>query len=190
MDTVAYALRPEFQGTVDIETDEGSETVPKFGGGLIAAGDGDFDVAAALDAGGGTIVVHGDDQRLVDVLDFYPALERVESPEGAAPTVSRYERATTDDLRTRASLAGVDGAQDLSRSRLIAALEDRDADRDLVADEGLAAFSVPDLRATAHQRDVAVGGSARKQDIVDALDAAGITPADVEAATTTTENGG
>jgi hypothetical protein len=51
--------------------------------GLIAHGDGDFDVPKALKKGGGTIVVADEDTALIARLDDYEGLTRTEVPKKA-----------------------------------------------------------------------------------------------------------
>jgi hypothetical protein len=123
MDLTAYALRAEYEGTTDVTLEDGAtETRPTFGGGLLAVGDGDFDVAAELQAGDGVIVVHRDDAQLVELLDAYPALKHVGIPRDPTP-VSRYKRRTTDALRFDAGMRGLHNHASLGRERLIAGLE-------------------------------------------------------------------
>jgi hypothetical protein len=66
--SIHYALRPE----VDKDT---------FLGGVLAAGDTDIDVLAALQEGGGLIEIADDDHLKAAVLDGYQPLERVAAPE-------------------------------------------------------------------------------------------------------------
>jgi hypothetical protein len=128
MDLIAFALRAEHEGAVTVELEDGqTEDRPKFGGGLLAVGDGDFNVGEQLEAGDGTIVVHAHDQRLVDLLDAYPPLKRVGVPAGAA-AISPYERKTLDELHLVASLRDLPGARSMSRPRLEAALLAHDAE--------------------------------------------------------------
>lgn len=126
MNLIAYALRAELEGTVEIEIDGESQTVPKFGGAVLAVGDGDLHVRDTLDEGGGVICVKAADQTLVDLLDAYPALKRVGVPKDPAHVVSPYDRLVTDALRHVASLRDIAGAGSASRSKLIAALEAQD----------------------------------------------------------------
>lgn len=112
-DLIAYALTDEY--------------VDSFSGGLLTVGDGDFDVAEALQAGSGTIVVRDGDAPLVGLLDVYPALQRSTVP--ASPViVSPYERRTDATLRHFARLRSVEDADTLDRVDLIAALEVADED--------------------------------------------------------------
>lgn len=126
---VAYALRADLEGDVEVYPEEGKvETVRKFGGGVLWVGDGDFHVRDSLDAGDGTIVVRDYDQVLVDLLDAYPALKRVAVPASPAAIVSPYDRRETEDLRHLASLRDIDGSiSRASRASLISALETQDA---------------------------------------------------------------
>jgi hypothetical protein len=126
MDAVAFALRAEFAGTETVHNSDGStETVPKFGGGLLAITGGDFNVADELEAGGGTIVVRADDQQLIDLLEVYPPLKQVPVPDKARP-VSKYNRQPLDSLRDQASLRDISGAGSLSKDKLVRALEAQD----------------------------------------------------------------
>lgn len=118
----AFALRSDYEGTVE----QDGEQVPKFGGGLLAVGDGDFDVAEELLKGDGTIVVPVTDQRLLDLLDQYPALKGVTVPAGATATVSPYERRTADEVRMLAGLRDIAGAKSASKERAARALEVHD----------------------------------------------------------------
>lgn len=124
-DVVAYELRADYQGTVEITTDDGTQEIPKFAGGLLNVGDGDINVAEALEDGGGVIVVQADDQRLRDLLDAYPPLKRSDAPAGAEP-LSKYGRAPLEDLRSLASVRDIKGAGSLSRAKLVSALEAQD----------------------------------------------------------------
>lgn len=122
MDAVAFALRAEYEGHVDVELEDGStETRPKFGGGLLAVGDGDFNVGETLEEGSGTIVVYAHDSRLIDLLEAYPALKRVAVPAGAEP-INPYVRRSRDDLRLQASLRDLEGLGNASHDRLATAL--------------------------------------------------------------------
>lgn len=125
MTLIAYALTADYQGTVDID---GAE-VPKFGGGVLAVGDGDFHVRDTLDAGDGFIVVSENDQTLIDLLDAYPAVMRVDPPTGAS-AISAYERRSDDALAHLASLRGLispEGRDLANRAALIGLLESDDA---------------------------------------------------------------
>lgn len=122
MDLTAYALRAEYEGTVEID----GEPQPVFQGGVLAVGDGDFDVAKELQAGGGIIVVQQADQVLVDLLDSYPALKRTTAPDEPDRVVSPYERQPTAQLRHLASLRDIDGHGGASRGQLEDALAAQD----------------------------------------------------------------
>lgn len=119
MDLLAYALRADYEGEI-------SDGLPRFGGAVLAVGDGDFHVRDSLELNDGTIVVHAHDQRLVDLLDAYPPLKRTTVPKNPV-AVSPYDRRTTEDLRDVASVRDIDNAASLSRKRLIAALIAQDA---------------------------------------------------------------
>lgn len=133
---IAFALTEEYAGTVDqIDADGNPHTVPKFGGGMLAVGDGDFGVASELQRGDGTITVWAADAPLVELLRAYPALEEVPIAEGADPVVvSPYERVTDEALAHLASLRGIEDASRLERDLLLAMLQEEDA-RQLVAVE-------------------------------------------------------
>lgn len=122
MDLKAYVLTADYAGDVDVEHPDGTqETVPRFQGGTLAVGDGDFHVADQLAAGGGTIVVYEHDQALVDLLEIYPALKSAAVPKDATP-VNPYARRSLDALRHLASLRDLPQAGSMSRRRLEAAL--------------------------------------------------------------------
>lgn len=134
-DTVAYALREEYAGTVTqvLEADaDGNPTktvdVPAFGGGLIALGDDDeLDLAEALEAGGGTITVDASAKPLaVTILDELPVLKRVRAPIDADVKVGYRDR-TAKANRDEASNRGIAGAARASAEDLVAALEADDA---------------------------------------------------------------
>ena len=92
--TIAYALRADHEA-------DGPEP---FGGGLIRLGeDRDLNIAEALDAGKGRIVVASTDHVAALALDAYTPLKRV--PAGnAALTVTRWEAATATDLQAELKL--------------------------------------------------------------------------------------
>lgn len=120
--SIAYALRAEFDGTVD---QDGSQ-VPVFTGGTVTHSDGrTFDVREALDAGDGVIVVAEDNTELVIALDGFLALKRVDAPAGADP-VSSYELQTIADLRAEAKRRGLTGVGNTSKAVLIHALVKHD----------------------------------------------------------------
>lgn len=128
MDAVAFALRAEFEGHVDVELEDGStETRPKYAGGLLAVGDGDLDVGQALEDGDGTIVLYAHDSRAVDLLEAYPAVKRVAVPAGASP-INPYARRTHDDLKLQASLRDLEGVGNASKTRLAEVLLAHDAE--------------------------------------------------------------
>lgn len=126
-DLIAYELRSEYSGTVEQERDGQTIEVPIYQGGLLAVGDGDFNVGEELERGGGTIVIRARDQILADLLNAYPPLKQVSAPDAPAAIVSPYERRQTDDLRIAASLRDIDGHASAGRDTLIAALEVHDA---------------------------------------------------------------
>lgn len=128
-DLLAYALRADFEGTINVELEDGSkEKRDVYQGGLLAVGDSDFDVKAELDKGAGTIVVHAGDQQLVDLLDVYPALKRSTVPDKPKAIVSPYGRRPVETLRHLASLRDIDGPIGrASKAKLVAALEAQDA---------------------------------------------------------------
>src|SRR4051794_7778298 len=76
--------------------------------GLIAFGDGDFDVPAALKEGGGKIVVPDEDTALIARLDGYDGLKRVSVPKEPEAVVDRFEDMTMDQLRDEANRLGID----------------------------------------------------------------------------------
>lgn len=111
MQIIAYELRAEFEDT--------------FAGGVLAVGDGDFHVRDQLERGGGAIVVQSNDQRLVDLLDAYPALKRAKAPADARP-ISPYERQTAEAIHHAAELRGVKGAGRASRDAIQIVLDAHD----------------------------------------------------------------
>lgn len=76
--------------------------------GVIAHGDGDFDVPKALKKGGGKIVVPDDDTALIARLDDYPGLKRTSVPKEPETVVDRYEDMTIAQLRDEANRLGVE----------------------------------------------------------------------------------
>lgn len=76
--------------------------------GLIAHGDGDFDVPAALKKGGGKIVVPDEDTALIARLDGYEGLKRVSVPREPEAVVDRFEDMTLAQLREEANRLGVE----------------------------------------------------------------------------------
>lgn len=141
-DAVAFALKAEYEGTVEVEAEDGSGLVevPKFQGGILYVGDGDINIADELEAGGGYIVVGTEDQRLRDLLEVYPALKRVEVPAGAKP-LSMFARYPDEDLRLQGSLREIKGYASMSRAKLVKALEAHDAARRKGASEAAAAVA-------------------------------------------------
>jgi len=126
MQTVAYALREAYAGTVQQLEDGQPVEVPVYLGGLLAVDDErDIDVRAELDAGDGTIVVDETDLELVRILDEYPPLKRVAAPADAAPTSSKYEAVKAPDLRDELRRRELDATG--TKPELIARLEAHDA---------------------------------------------------------------
>jgi hypothetical protein len=133
-DTVAYALREEYTGTVTqvLEADaDGKPTktleAPKFSGGVIAAGDEDLNLAELLEEGNGVIVVDPTANPLaVVVLDEIGVLKRVPPPADAAAAVGYRDRTATA-LRERAGARGIAGTGNARHADLVAALEADDA---------------------------------------------------------------
>lgn len=120
MDLIAYALRAEHVGTVE----QDGEQVPKFGGGVLFVGDGDFHLRDELQAGDGVITVRASDSALVALLDAVPVLKR--ATPNPDHVVSPYTRKDTDTLRFHADLRGLQQSGSLSRNRLIKALDAHD----------------------------------------------------------------
>lgn len=118
--SIAYGLRAEYEGTANLD----GQDVPVFGGGLLALDGGEsLDVAEALRAGDGRIVVDDTDAALILRLDAYPALKRV-AAEGSVPTVGRYDRSSVSDLRAELRLRDLPAGG--SRDELVARLEAAD----------------------------------------------------------------
>jgi hypothetical protein len=126
--STAFQLRADLAGTVTVyatqaDKDEGNgQEVPAYTGGVIAVGDGEFDLGAALDEGDGTIVVDDADYALVNALDEYPALKRVAAPDAGADEVDDLDRLGVRDLRRLAGEAGLEGAGRANRDALITAI--------------------------------------------------------------------
>jgi hypothetical protein len=131
MSTIAFELREAYAGTVtqyataDDEKNGNGTEVPRFLGGVIAAGaDSDIDVAEALEEGGGRIVLDEDaDPRAITALDEYPPLKRVGSSEGDELTVP-YSKRKADDLRKVLAVRGITG--DANKDDLVTVLERHD----------------------------------------------------------------
>jgi hypothetical protein len=149
MPPIAYGLRADYAGTVDrviAVNDAGepteTETVPLFLGGMIAVAGTDFDVAAELERGDGTITVAEENHVLIMALDEYPALKRVGAPENATP-VTVADRMPISRLRDE--LRGRGLATGGNRDELEARLNDANATRD-TGDAGRA--GEPDAQAS------------------------------------------
>lgn len=121
MDTISFALTADYAGT----TEQDGEQVPTFQGGLLGVGDGDIDLAEALDAGNGYIVVQSNDQALADLLRAVPVLKEVSTPEGATP-ISPYERQSVEGVRAVAQARGIRGAGSASKEKLLPILAAHD----------------------------------------------------------------
>lgn len=186
MDTTAFALRAEFDGTETIEGEDGPVEVPKYQGGLLFVGDGDFNVGEQLDAGAGTIVVYSHDQRLVDLLRAYAPLKEVPVPADHA-VVNPYGRQTVEELRQLASLRGIQGAGNGSKVAIAAALlaydrAIRTGDQDAVSEisvsdpgDGLDKLTKQQLADLFATHDIVVPETAKTNaDLVSALREAGI----------------
>lgn len=140
MDLIAFALRAEYDGTVE----QDGEQVPKFGGGVLFVGDGDIHIRDELEAGGGVITCRASDSALVALLDAYPALKRATT--NPAHVISPYARRETEALRFDADLRGLRQAGSLSRARLVKALEAHDAAQEVsLAEAAKVADQLPDV---------------------------------------------
>lgn len=128
MTKVAFALRQEYAGTVEVDGEE----VPRFLGGVIAAGDSDLNVAELLEEGAGTIVLEGNDTRAVVALDEYPALKRVPVPTGAELTAG-YADENVTALRAELRRRGITRAGAASKDEAVVALQAFDR----LQDEGI-----------------------------------------------------
>jgi hypothetical protein len=122
MDHIAFALRAEHEGTVQ----QGDEQVPKFGGGVLFVGDGDFHLRDELDAGDSVITVPITDDALISILDALPVFKRVPAPANPKKVVSPYDRRSIEALRFDAELRGLRQAGSLSKARLVRALQAHD----------------------------------------------------------------
>lgn len=195
-DLAAFTLRADLQGDVEIESDDGPQTVPAYQGGLLNIGDGDFDVAEHLAAGDGTIVARASDSLLVEMLEAYPALVRTAAPDSPAHVVSPYERRSLEDLRHVRALRDLSGAGS-SRESIVEQLEAHDAalaqgSRPLaelvragnsaaIAEalggkpaDGLDGLKTDDLEQLAKANDVALEGASNNAERVELLRAAGV----------------
>lgn len=120
---VAYSLRAEYEDN--------------YTGGLIVAGDSDFDVKAELDAGDGTIVT--DVPAEIQALDDYPALKRVAVPADRLPREAPDpDEASKADLVKQAEELGVStsGTKAELAERIAAALDDANLLADDEDDQG------------------------------------------------------
>jgi hypothetical protein len=125
---LAYRLREEYTGTVDVHGD-GTEIVPVFSGATVTYADGrTFDVREALDAGDGTLVI-ADTSELAQRLDGLDALELVKLTDeeaAAAEPISGYTGLPVSTLREIAKTRGIAGAGRASRAALETALTEQD----------------------------------------------------------------
>ena len=159
MDLIAYALREEYAGTVEQETDEGIVTVPVYTGGVIVVGDRDLNVREALDEGDGTIIIEERNVAAAAALDGYLPLKRVTAPAGAEPTLTlgdSYEDVTVAELRADASSRGLLNVSKASKDELVDALTEHDR---LLAEDALdrlgAPLTIDRLAASGRGEDVA-----------------------------------
>lgn len=107
--SIAYALRAQFDND-------------QYLGGVLAVGDGDIDVRAALKDGDGVILVPDSDTLMQAVLDAYAPLKRVPVPKDDPPAaVDRLEEKTVSELRDDAKTLGVE-TRGLSKDDLITAI--------------------------------------------------------------------
>lgn len=136
MSTVSFALKAEYEGTVDLNADlrEAADdpstveerVVPVFQGGVLSIdGSRSFDTAEALEAGNGVITVEETDTALVELLDYFGPLKRVPTPDGATALTS-YESASLVDLRAEAKRRGIEGAARAPKAAVITALVEYD----------------------------------------------------------------
>lgn len=193
MDLTAFALRSEYEGTVEIETDDGPQEAPAFGGGVLAVDGGDFHVRDELARGDGTIVCQENDQVLIDLLDVYPALKRTTVPEKPKAIVDPYERRPIDALRHLLGLRDISGQGD-SKAAAVRALnahdralrkgdpalaqriQDGDAKAvdEAIGGDGLDKLTKERLTALAEKHKVALEGASTNPQIVERLRAAGV----------------
>lgn len=159
MDLIAYALREEYAGTVEQETDEGIVTVPVYTGGVIVVGDRDLNVREALDEGDGTILIEERNAAAAAALDGYLPLKRVKAPADAEPTLTlgdSYEDVTVAELRADASSRGLLNAGQARKDELVDALTEHDR---LLAEDTLdrlgAPLTIDRLAASGRGEDVA-----------------------------------
>lgn len=107
--SIAYALRAQY------DNDE-------YLGGVLAVGNGDIDVRAALKAGDGVIVVPDSDTLMQAVLDAYAPLKRVAVPkDDPPPAVDQLEDLKVTALRDEAKVLGVE-TRGLNKDELITAI--------------------------------------------------------------------
>lgn len=124
MGNVAYELREEYAGQVE----HGEDQVQRFQGGVIAVppDQASFDIKEHLEDGGGLIVVDESNSGLVDLLDRFPALKRVQAPEGAE-AIGAYDSLTAARLKEIFKARGLEGPIPSKKDDLVAALEASDA---------------------------------------------------------------
>jgi hypothetical protein len=103
MSTIGYALRAEYDGTVE---DFDGQPSPIFLGGVLAVDGHDFDVRAELDKGNGTIVVDEANVILVNTLDEYAPLKRV-SVSDDAPAITSYDERPVAELKADLASRGL-----------------------------------------------------------------------------------
>lgn len=128
MGNIAYSLTADLEGEVEVfdtvedEKNGHGRVVPKFTGGVIHAGDRDFDVAEELEKGGGIIVVREGDVALVGALDGYAALKRVPVPDDA-PIADGYDDHPAKALKDELTRRGIVGHGSSAKPALVAALQ-------------------------------------------------------------------
>lgn len=163
MSTITYGLRADYAGTVvqyDTEEDKqagnGTE-VPVFSGGIVAAGAVDVDVRELLEdpehGDTGTIVVAETATALVNALDQYPALKRLETDaEPAEEAITDLDTLNVGDLRREAGREDLEAYGGLKRDELLRAVKVRRAVKAELAahpssDELIALNALTDARA-------------------------------------------
>ena len=123
MSTVAYELRAEYAGDVELD----GETVPRYLGGVVSIDDTrEVNVREELDAGNGRIVVADNDVPALNALDNYPPLKRVSAEGSERLTVDQYADANVPALDAELKLRGITGLN-ATKADKVAALHIDDA---------------------------------------------------------------
>jgi len=120
--TIGYALRAEYDGTVE---DFDGQTSPTFLGGVLAVDGHDFDVRAELEQGSGTITVDANNVALINALDEYAPLKRVAVDENAGEPITGHDAKPVAELREELRRRELDASG--NKADLVARLTAADA---------------------------------------------------------------